>query len=381
MLSEATIRAGAQGAAPRPPRRRPAAGDDRRPRRRVRLRRACRRPTSTSSRPGSAAAPTASRSSCTSRRSRTPSASCRSATRSSGSPPSAPRTSPPTASSMPRSAMAPELSTERGLTLDEVGRGDARGLPAAAPRRPPRPGSRSSMKLLVTAMRQAARSVEVAECAVRWRDAGVVGFDIAGPEAGYRADAPPRRVRPRPPRELPHHDPRRRGASACRRSGRRSSSAARSGSATASASSTTSRSATTARWRWAGSRRSSATGACRSRCARRRTSTPARRRRSPSTRSTCSAGCASGSRVNTDNRLMSGVSVVVRVRGAGRGVRDRPRRDGVADDQRHEVGVRAVRRAAADHQRGREARLRAPARGVPARGRPGLIRSSDGYPP
>jgi adenosine deaminase len=35
-------------------------------------------------------------------------------------------------------------------------------------------------------MRQAARSVEVAECAIRWRDAGVVGFDIAGPEAGYR---------------------------------------------------------------------------------------------------------------------------------------------------------------------------------------------------
>jgi adenosine deaminase len=42
------------------------------------------------------------------------------------------------------------------------------------------------MKVLVTAMRQAARSVEVAECAVRHRDEGVVGFDIAGPEAGYR---------------------------------------------------------------------------------------------------------------------------------------------------------------------------------------------------
>ena len=41
------------------------------------------------------------------------------------------------------------------------------------------------MKLLVTAMRQAARSVEVAECAIRWRDAGVVGFDVAGPEKGY----------------------------------------------------------------------------------------------------------------------------------------------------------------------------------------------------
>jgi adenosine deaminase len=34
-------------------------------------------------------------------------------------------------------------------------------------------------------MRQAARSVEIAELAVRHRDAGVVGFDIAGPEAGY----------------------------------------------------------------------------------------------------------------------------------------------------------------------------------------------------
>ena len=41
------------------------------------------------------------------------------------------------------------------------------------------------MKMLVTAMRQAARSVEVAECAIRWRDAGVVGFDVAGPEKGY----------------------------------------------------------------------------------------------------------------------------------------------------------------------------------------------------
>jgi adenosine deaminase len=41
------------------------------------------------------------------------------------------------------------------------------------------------MRSIVTAMRQAARSVEVAECAVRWRDAGVVGFDVAGPEKGY----------------------------------------------------------------------------------------------------------------------------------------------------------------------------------------------------
>jgi adenosine deaminase len=34
-------------------------------------------------------------------------------------------------------------------------------------------------------MRQAAKSVQIAELAVRHRDEGVVGFDIAGPEAGY----------------------------------------------------------------------------------------------------------------------------------------------------------------------------------------------------
>jgi adenosine deaminase len=34
-------------------------------------------------------------------------------------------------------------------------------------------------------MRHAARSQEIAELAVRYRDAGVVGFDIAGAEAGY----------------------------------------------------------------------------------------------------------------------------------------------------------------------------------------------------
>jgi adenosine deaminase len=37
---------------------------------------------------------------------------------------------------------------------------------------------------LLTAMRTAARSLEIAELAVRYRDEGVVGFDIAGAEAG-----------------------------------------------------------------------------------------------------------------------------------------------------------------------------------------------------
>jgi adenosine deaminase len=80
---------------------------------------------------------------------------------------------------------APELSTERGLTLDEVVAANLEGFSIGA-RNAEAAGNPILMKMLVTAMRQAARSVEVAECAVRWRDAGVVGFDIAGPEAGYR---------------------------------------------------------------------------------------------------------------------------------------------------------------------------------------------------
>ncbi len=41
------------------------------------------------------------------------------------------------------------------------------------------------MYALLTAMRTAARSLEIAELAVRHRDNGVVGFDIAGAEAGW----------------------------------------------------------------------------------------------------------------------------------------------------------------------------------------------------
>ena len=80
---------------------------------------------------------------------------------------------------------APELSTERGLTLDEVVEANLEGFRIGM-ERAGAAGSPIVVRALVTAMRQAARSVEVAQCAVRWRDAGVVGFDIAGPEAGYR---------------------------------------------------------------------------------------------------------------------------------------------------------------------------------------------------
>ncbi len=79
---------------------------------------------------------------------------------------------------------APELSTQRGLSLDEVMRAWLAGFEdgAAASARADRP---IVVRAIVTAMRQFARSVEIAEVAVRFRDEGVVGFDIAGPEDGF----------------------------------------------------------------------------------------------------------------------------------------------------------------------------------------------------
>jgi adenosine deaminase len=74
---------------------------------------------------------------------------------------------------------APELHTERGLSLDEVVEAVLEGF---------RAGSRGrgiTVYALLTAMRTAARSLEIAELAVRHRDHGVVGFDIAGAEAGW----------------------------------------------------------------------------------------------------------------------------------------------------------------------------------------------------
>jgi adenosine deaminase len=75
--------------------------------------------------------------------------------------------------------MAPELLTDGGLSLDEATTAMLDGLRRGTE------GRRITIGLIITAMRQAARSVEIAELAIRHRDAGVVGFDIAGPEAGY----------------------------------------------------------------------------------------------------------------------------------------------------------------------------------------------------
>ena len=79
---------------------------------------------------------------------------------------------------------APELHLEHGLSLDEVVQAVQDGF-AAGSRRAAAAGHRIRIGTLLTAMRHNARSMEIAELAVRFRDVGVVGFDIAGAEAGH----------------------------------------------------------------------------------------------------------------------------------------------------------------------------------------------------
>ncbi len=75
--------------------------------------------------------------------------------------------------------MAPELCVEAGLTLDEVVEAITAGFARGSA------GTDLTIYAICCAMRTAARSLEIAELAVRWRDRGVVGFDIAGAEAGH----------------------------------------------------------------------------------------------------------------------------------------------------------------------------------------------------
>ncbi len=79
---------------------------------------------------------------------------------------------------------APELHVEAGLELDAVVEAVLEGFKMGAARAAER-GRRIRVGCLLTAMRHAARSREIAELAVRYRDLGVVGFDIAGAEAGF----------------------------------------------------------------------------------------------------------------------------------------------------------------------------------------------------
>lgn len=201
---------------------------------------------------------------------------------------------------------APEQHLTGGLTLEEVVEAVNEGF-RAGERLAREAGRRIRVGALLTAMRHAARSLEIAELANRYRDTGVVGFDIAGAEAGF-PHPPPGRLRVPQAGEQPLHHPRRARRSGCPRSGRPSSGAAPTGSATGSGSSTTSRSPRTARSSSAASPPTCATSASRWSSAPPRTSRPALPPyaqhpigllRTLHFRAT----------VNTDNRLMSGTSM------------------------------------------------------------------------
>ncbi|MCZ7376964.1 adenosine deaminase [Micromonospora sp. WMMC250] len=79
---------------------------------------------------------------------------------------------------------APEQHLEQDLSLDEVVEAVLAGF-AEGTAQAVEAGLSIRVGTLLTAMRHAARSQEIAELAVRHRDAGVVGFDIAGAEAGF----------------------------------------------------------------------------------------------------------------------------------------------------------------------------------------------------
>ena len=214
-------------------------------------------------------------------------------------------------------------------------------------------------------MRQAAKSVEIAELAVRHRDEGVVGFDIAGPEAGY----PPTR----------HLD----AFNLIAHENFHFTIHAGEGFGLPSI------------WealQWCGAERlghgvrivDDITVRPDGRVALGRLASYVRDRRVPlemCPTSNVHTGAAPSIEehpidllrrlrfrvtVNTDNRLMSGISLSSEFATLASGVRHRPRRHGVVDAQRHEVRVLALRRPAADHQRADQAGLRV----APRRSRP-----------
>lgn len=79
---------------------------------------------------------------------------------------------------------APEKSTERGLSLEAALEAASAGIEDAI-RELAADGIEIEVNQIVSAMRQEHRVDEVATLALRYRDNGVVAFDIAGPEAGF----------------------------------------------------------------------------------------------------------------------------------------------------------------------------------------------------
>ena len=79
---------------------------------------------------------------------------------------------------------APEQHLEGGLSLDEVVEAVQEGF-TVGQKLAAESGSPIVIGTLLSAMRQAAQSSDIAELSIRHRDHGVVGFDIAGPEKGF----------------------------------------------------------------------------------------------------------------------------------------------------------------------------------------------------
>ena len=83
---------------------------------------------------------------------------------------------------------APELHTEGGLSMAGATEAVLGGLSAGASEASL--GGRSiTVRLLLSAMRHTGRSLEVAKTAAHFQGSGVVGFDLAGPEEGHPASA------------------------------------------------------------------------------------------------------------------------------------------------------------------------------------------------
>ncbi|HEV3268251.1 MAG TPA: adenosine deaminase [Acidimicrobiales bacterium] len=80
---------------------------------------------------------------------------------------------------------APELHLNAGLTLPEVVRAVLDGF-ALGNKEAANEGHRIVVRTILSAMRQARLSETIAGLAVSFRDEGVCGFDIAGPEDGFR---------------------------------------------------------------------------------------------------------------------------------------------------------------------------------------------------
>jgi adenosine deaminase len=74
---------------------------------------------------------------------------------------------------------APVFSTHGGMNLEQVVDAVARGFERAEGRYP------ITLRQVICAMRDRTDSLEMAELAVSFRERGVVGFDIAGEEAGH----------------------------------------------------------------------------------------------------------------------------------------------------------------------------------------------------